>query len=191
MNLFLAPHNDDEALFGAYIIQTYKPLVLVVTDSYIQYERGEKACSAEARIAETKAAMTVLGAEVEFLHLPDKSLNAAELRTALMRFIVSEKRFDFNGDYRAPEMTFAPVVEEGGNWAHNVVGEVAGQMFSRLQSYYTYTNKRDYPQGEVRVPATDEMHRKKLEALRCYKSQWANCCRLYFETPQKDEYLCK
>ena len=55
VSLFLAPHNDDEALFGAYIIQTYKPLVVILTDSYIQYERGETQCSAAARREESSS----------------------------------------------------------------------------------------------------------------------------------------
>ena len=47
--LFLAPHDDDQILFGAFTCIRLKPDILVVTDSYIQPNRGETGCSAEER----------------------------------------------------------------------------------------------------------------------------------------------
>ena len=47
--IFLAPHNDDETLFAAYTLMRYKPFVIIVTDSFIQPERGDTGCTAEIR----------------------------------------------------------------------------------------------------------------------------------------------
>ena len=63
-SIFLAPHNDDEALFGSFTIIREKPLVVIITDSWIQPNRGEKGCDAETRWNETKKAMEILGAPV-------------------------------------------------------------------------------------------------------------------------------
>ena len=178
MNVFFAPHNDDEALFGSYIIQLYKPLVVVVTDSYIQHERGDKGCSAAERRAETEAAMRILGAEVEFLHIPDKDFNETLFRTAVCAWVGKHQ----------PIGVFAPAIE-GGNWMHDVVGQVCDSLWNPVRHYYTYTKEREYPLGPVKIEPTEEMRRKKLEALRCYTSQWQNVCRQYFTTPHKDEYI--
>lgn len=184
MNVFLAPHNDDEALFGSYILQTYKPLVIVLTDSLIQFERGEKACSAAARIEESKKACAILGVDVEFLNIPDTSNDADLKRRMIVGVVEKTLRYDFL------EKVFAPAVEVGGNFQHNIVGQAAQELYpNNVRHYYTYTRERDFPMGPVKVDATEEMKAKKLAALKCYTSQWGNVCRMYFETPQKDEYL--
>lgn len=180
--LFLAPHNDDEALFGSYIIQSYKPEVVIITDSYIQPERGETACSKEARQAESNAAMNILGAPVEFLHVPDKDMTDEVCEAALQKFVppmYEPSPFD---------MVFAPALE-GGNFAHDIVARVADKLFSNVMHYSTYTKDRDYPEGTIEIWANDEMRAKKLAALQCYISQWNNCCRPYFTTPHKEEFF--
>lgn len=176
-SLLLAPHNDDEALFASYIIQIYNPLVVILTDSYIQFERGEKACSAQARIGETEAAMRILGANVEFLHIPDKDFNETLCTEALKQYQTEHFKF-----------VFAPALE-GGNWMHDVTAQVAAQMFPGTIHYSTYTKDREYPAGHTLVFPTDEMKAKKLEALKCYTSQWNNVCRQYFTAASKDEYF--
>lgn len=177
MNLFLSPHNDDEALFGAYIIQKWQPLVLIVTDSYIQPERGEKNCDKDTRIAETTEAMRILGAQVEFLHIPDKNLTEEALIAALK-------------SYRQAGLVFAPAIE-GGNPMHDLVGRVADVVYAEVKHYATYTKTRHFPAGPERVEATEEMKTKKLRILECYRSQkglWSTA--QYFTTEHKDEFLC-
>ena len=154
--LFLSPHNDDEVLFGAYTIMREKPLVVIVTDSYIQQERGDKATT-EQRIEETKEAMKILGAEVEFLHIPDKSFTKKELVRALF-------------PYKA-KTVYAPAIEEGGNWIHCAVGRVADGIFPNVQHYNTYVAGNDKTQGSILIYPTKEEKELKRKALRCYKSQ--------------------
>ena len=184
--LFMSPHNDDEALFGAYIIQVYKPLVVILTDSYIQYERGEKMSHKDIRTAESAAAMKILGAEVEFLHIPDKDFNEEVCTLALQPYVPKMyKPSEF-------DMIFAPSAIEGGNWMHDITGQVADKLWPGLVHHYsTYTKAREYPEGHTLIWATPEMQSKKLEALKCYQSQMVNCCRMYLTTPHKNEYLCK
>lgn len=179
MNLFIAPHNDDEALFGAYIIQTYKPLVVVVTDSYIQFERGEKECSAENRREESKRACRLLNSPVEFLCIKDTAADETLFSSAMGAL----------WKYGNVDQVFAPAIEDGGNFQHNIIGRVADELYPDVRHYYTYTRDRNYPSGEVKVEATAAMKAIKIQALAEYHSQWNNCCRMYFTQDNKDEYL--
>ncbi len=188
--LFIAPHNDDEALFGAYIIQIYKPLVVVLTDSYIQYERGEKQCHKDIRTAESVGAMKVLGAEVEFCHVPDKNFNVTLCEMALLKYATKLSIPQSAGE--GYDMVFSPSPIEGGNWMHDITGQVADKLFPGVSYHYsTYTKTREYPEGHTLICPTEEMKQKKLAAINCYQSQMTNVCRQYLVTPHKDEFLCK
>jgi hypothetical protein len=41
VKVFLSPHHDDETLFGAFTLLRERPLVVIVTDSYVQFNRGD------------------------------------------------------------------------------------------------------------------------------------------------------
>ena len=60
MKLFLSPHPDDETLFGAFTLMREKPLVVIITDSYIQQNRGEN-ITPQQRFQESVNAMKILG----------------------------------------------------------------------------------------------------------------------------------
>jgi LmbE family N-acetylglucosaminyl deacetylase len=183
--LFLAPHNDDEGLFGAYIIQIYEPRVVILTDSYIQYERGEMTSLWTARRLETLAAMDVLNPEVEvdFAGIPDKEFNAERCEASLLWYTPARSGVVY-------DRVFSPAPNEGGNWMHDVTGQVADKLFPEASRHYsTYTKDREYPAGVSPIEASEEMKAKKLKAIACYKSQMRNCCRMYLTTPHKDEYL--
>ncbi len=72
MNLFISPHNDDEVLFGSFVIMRDDPLVVIVFESRAQAARG-LSITAEMRNAETVAALKELGASRPpvFIGLPD------------------------------------------------------------------------------------------------------------------------
>ena len=155
--LFLSPHNDDETLFGAYTIMREKPLVVICTDSYIEQERGDDATT-QQRIDETKKAMKLAGVEVEFLHIPDKSILDISLVMKLR-------------EYKA-DIVYAPAIELGGNGTHNLVGEVADRMFKNVKHYmtYGYTNYTKTKGSELIIP-TEKEKALKEKMLRCYPSQ--------------------
>lgn len=163
--ILLAPHNDDEALWASYIIQQNKPVVYIVTDSYIQFERGDK-ITKEQRIEETKNAMEILGVDVKFLHTPDKSIDCHCL----------DGIKDLN-----PDIVYAPYPESGGNTHHNIVGEIAKDIWGdRVVFYSTYTKDRPYPQGES-IKFSKEEYEHKIAALDCYKSQLGMSNKYYFD----------
>lgn len=153
--IFLAPHNDDEALFGAYTILREKPLVVICTDSYIEFERGD-GITKEERIEETKRAMDIMGVKVEFLHIPDNQITEDIL----------EKRLK---DYKV-DTVYAPAIEEGGNPTHNLVGKVAKKLFETIH-YTTYTKENTKTKGKIMLYPTPEERDKKKKALNCYPSQ--------------------
>jgi glycosyltransferase involved in cell wall biosynthesis/LmbE family N-acetylglucosaminyl deacetylase len=155
--IFLAPHNDDEVLFGAFTLIREKPLVIIVTDSYIQPERGDKGCTAEIRRQETINAMSLIGCSVVFLGIKDTELTDKILVDRL-------KPFD-------PELIYAPAIQ-GGNVQHDIVGRVAKNLFGGKCKYYcTYTKTELYTTGMVEIkPTTNELYQKE-GMLSCYQSQ--------------------
>lgn len=155
--IFLAPHNDDESLFGAFTLMREKPLVVVVTDSYIQPNRGDAGCDAETRRQETIDAMALAGCPVVFLGIKDTELTEALLIERLKSF--------------CPDKVYAPAVQ-GGNVQHDIVGRVAKQLFGkRCEFYTTYTQMDLYTTGKKEVvPTQKEMELKDL-MLSCYTSQ--------------------
>lgn len=155
MKIFLSPHNDDESLFGCYTILREKPLVVIVTDSYIEQERGDKATT-EQRIEESKKACKLMGVEVKFLHIPDKYLNYDILYEELSKL--------------KADVVYAPAIEMDGNKQHNLVGAVSGVLFNTIH-YMTYTLHTTKSIGTEIIIPTEEEKKIKAECLKCYPSQ--------------------
>ena len=165
--IFLAPHNDDEALFGAFTLLRYKPLVIIVTDSYIQPERNLHLqvteydtivdTSAAARRQETIEAMKIAGCPVVFLGIKDTELTEEVLRERLQYF--------------NPETIYIPAVQ-GGNSQHDLIGRVAYEMFGKkCERYCTYTKTELWTIGGWELTPTWEETQLKNKMLDCYKSQ--------------------
>lgn len=167
--IFLSPHSDDETLFGAYTIMREKPLVVIVTDSYIQQERGDNATK-DQRIEETKKAMKLAGVEVDFLHIPDKSFTQEELTKRL-------------SVYKC-DMVYAPAIEIRGHWIHNAVGKTAQKMFFNVKHYNTYVSGDDRTEGSELIIPTEEEKKLKKKMLDCYSSQLdIPTCAVFFNHP--------
>lgn len=158
-NIFLAPHNDDEALFGAFTLIRKKPLVVVITDSHIQPNRGDIGCDAETRRQETINACAIAGCPVVFLGIKDTELTEDLLRERLRPF--------------NPETVYAPAIQ-GGNAQHDITGRVAKELFGENCKFYTtYTKTELYTEGTYEIkPVHDELEIKD-RMLACYKSQLA------------------
>jgi glycosyltransferase involved in cell wall biosynthesis/LmbE family N-acetylglucosaminyl deacetylase len=158
--IFLSPHNDDECLFGAYTLMRLRPLVIVVTDSYIQPNRGDVGCGADVRRQETIDAMNLLGCPVLFMGIKDTELTEDVLRERLRLL--------------NPETIYIPALQ-GGNSQHDLVNKVALEVFgkAKCEQYTTYTKTELYTEGGWEVkPSHTEMELKN-KALECYKSQLA------------------
>ncbi len=154
----LVPHNDDESLFLSFTLMRRKPLVVVVTDSWIQHLRGDKGCGPQERRNETIAAMKLVGCPVLFMGIPDEQLTEDVLR---------ERLKDFN-----PETIYIPALQ-GGNPHHDIVNKVALELFGRqrCEQYSTYSKTQLYiPEGYEIKPTQIEMELKN-KMLDCYTSQ--------------------
>ena len=158
MKLFISPHNDDETLFGAFTLMREKPLVVIVTDSYIQPNRGDKGCSARERREETSKAMKLLGCPVFFAGLRDDVVTSGDVVSLLASF-------------EGFETVYAPAVQ-GGNIHHDMIGNVALQVFNNnLIQYTTYTKTELHTKGTIELVPTFEERELKNKALWSYQSQ--------------------
>lgn len=168
MDLLFSPHNDDAVLFASYTLLREKPLVITVTDSWIQFNRGELQ-TANDRWSEDVEAMKVLGCSIIRLGLRDDMLSEDQLRQAFVRFI------NFNNVY-------VPALQ-GGNLQHDMVYRVATEVFGGYCKYYaTYTKTEPYTRGNIEITPTVEEIELKNKALDCYKSQIANTNKVYFDS---------
>lgn len=164
MKLFVSPHNDDAALFAAFTLQREHPTVLTMFDSHVQVQRGHPECSADARRREDIQAMAVLGCTFDCGYVPDHlpRASAAELvRACLM-----------NWDGYADEI-WIPAIEAGGHEQHNLVSEIALEVFKgkKISGYLTYTRTGGKSTWGNAVACSGAMVLQKLRALACYRTQ--------------------
>lgn len=154
MNIFLAPHSDDETLFGAYILLRHRPLVVVCFEG----RRRRRDAPAALREAETAAAMAILGCEHRCLGLPSGAWESLETLLASLDV----------------DHAWAPLPEEDGHSQHNGVGELALRLWpGRVTLYATYTMGGGKTTRGDRVEAEPGWPVLKRQALACYASQIA------------------
>jgi LmbE family N-acetylglucosaminyl deacetylase len=165
MKLFIAPHPDDETLFGAYTILRNKSLVVICTYPTLQGDNGD------TRLSEAYEACKVLGVPVCFLKIPEHNFDRDTLLQGLAMF--------------DPACTVYAPHKEGGNPHHDLVHDVANSLFDRPRYYRTYAGLEDRSIGVEVVPTTEE-RQLKIKAMACYKSQIENPdTRHYFETDKE------
>ena len=157
MNILFSPHNDDEVLFACYTLLREKPLVVICTDSYIQYNRGD-GITAEQRREETRQAMKVLDLPVYFAGIRDDQATEED-------FVDLMKKFNVNGNVYAPAV-------QGGNKHHDMVGNAAAKVFKWLTRYTTYTKTELWTKGTLEVVPNEIEASLKRRALACYESQY-------------------
>lgn len=157
-SIFLSPHSDDESLFGSIILQRYKPVVMVVTDSHNQYY--SHGITAHERREESKAACKLLGVNVEFLGIADHRLS---LYRHVMEWVIKS--------LSPATVIFAPALQ-GGHRDHDTVSRIASHMSDmRVIFYATYGNLSIIEDYKTLKPTVAE-YNLKVDALRCYPSQY-------------------
>ena len=160
-SLFIAPHPDDETLFGAFTLMREKPLVVIVTDSYVQHNRGEN-ITPQQRFQESVNAMKILGCPIVRLGIRDDIVNEFAVMEELAKF----KNF---------EKVYAPALQ-GGNSCHDIVALASEKVF-KSHPEVEFIQYSTYKKGEWRSPASrenwgsDEEIALKHKALACYISQ--------------------
>ena len=155
-NLFVSVHSDDSVLFGAYTLMREKPLVLTVTSSFIQSNRGENV-TAQQRIQEDIAAMKLLGCPIVFGQLRDDILDSWGVTNLLSKF----NNFD---------RIYIPAVM-GGNPQHDLIGKAALKLWPKAIQYTTYAKGEWKSKGKKEILPTKKEIEFKEKALKLYKSQ--------------------
>lgn len=145
MKIFIAPHNDDECLFGLDILIEEKPLVVIVTHSTLQVDNGFE------RALESYRAIKDLGLSICYLQIDEDKLTEE---------VLSEKL----GMFYTTDTVFIP--GESDNPQHNLVRETAKKIFRNTYEYDTYLN--GVVSKETKYP---EIRR---EILKHYKTQIDN-----------------
>jgi LmbE family N-acetylglucosaminyl deacetylase len=168
--ILLSPHSDDAALFASIVCQRYHPEVWVVTDSFIQYERGQHDITAHRRRDEDRAACKVMGVEVKFLGIADDCLKWWQQLDASLPHIGKI------ADHKL--IVFIPALQ-GGHKHHDLVNEVqADVVFDAYNTtfieYSTYAAGQNVTPIEtfIELKPTDAEATVKAEALACYTSQF-------------------
>ncbi len=158
--ILLETHQDDFALFASITAMRVKPLIVSITSSFIQPNRGDVGCDADTRRKETIEAAKIAGCPVVFLDIPDTELTEENLRDRLQHF--------------NPETIYIPAFHEGGNDQHNLVNKVALELFGRhkCEQYCSYV-KGDFNivKGSWEVKPVHNEAEIKNKMLDCYKSQ--------------------
>lgn len=176
--IFLSPHNDDAALFGAFTVLRHRPLVVTVLRSRVQERYG---ITAAERELEDAAAMKVLGAGGwQQWTFEDADPNWSKVRAALRGL----------GDV---DLVFAPAIEDDGHGQHNRIGELADEVFGpdKVTHYLTYTRKNGKSTAGILVEAEPDWMALKLQALACYRSQVDNPkagCAVHFYRDQQEYF---
>lgn len=172
--LVISPHNDDFALFCAFVCQREHPLILTLYDSYTQPERGFAACSKEARRYEDTAAADILGCQIEFAGIPDNLSPAAMYSHTTSYFMSTRTRPSLLADI---EVIWLPLREEKGHPHHNIVNQTCFDIFraysgARIRYYMTYTSDGKSSRPDcLYLPTSGDQIAKKLRAMSCYTSQ--------------------
>lgn len=172
--LFLSPHNDDAPLWGTFTLLRERDIsVVTVFDSHRQFQRGTGITAGQRR-DEDRAAMRVLGlSEPRFCGFSDA--NGHDIRWWFEGF--------------TPEHVWAPAFEESGHPQHNLIANLADELWpGKVTHYMTYT-----PAGKSTgrlVPYEPEWLPLKWKALACYESQWRlENTREHFIRDQHEYYL--
>lgn len=163
--LFVSPHNDDAALFGAFTLMNTPSTVLTVFDSVVQLQRGHERCTRMVRREEDREALLgILGCAVQFGGVGDDCEQDIQVARALESEVCRLR----------PKEAWLPAIEDGGHPQHNQVGRIGAAVFSGLgipvQRYLTYTSAGK-SRSAYEVKAEGWMVRTKLQALACYRTQ--------------------
>jgi LmbE family N-acetylglucosaminyl deacetylase len=161
VDLFLEPHPDDGALFGAYTLLRHKPLVITCLRADVQEHRGHQ-ITASTREEETKRAMQILGCEWRQLPVSESAPSIDDLEAWFSRL----------REEHQPERVWAPAVEHNGHDHHNMVGQSAWNIFGvAVRPYMMYQRGSGRSRGKTAVIPTPGERSLKRQALQCYESQ--------------------
>lgn len=135
MKIFIAPHNDDEVLFGLDILVEQRPLVVIVTHSTLQGDNGYE------RALESYKAIKELGLPICYLQIDEDKLTEEALIDKLKYFYTTDT-------------VYTPALSD--NPQHNLVTAVVDSLFRNVSHYPNYLNgvvnkKTKYPELRAKI----------------------------------------
>ncbi len=161
MKLFISPHDDDHALFGAFTCLREHPILVVVFDGHVQAARGCKV-TAEERARETERAALVLGCPIVIrlgFSDADPGVTPADVLQA-----INMKTHGERVDY-----WYLPADEVDGHAQHNMVAQIT--PVRNCTRYLTYTKHgKSTSENKVKIEHGSYIGAK-LRALSMYESQ--------------------
>lgn len=174
--LLLSPHNDDEVLSAAYVCLRHRPKVITVLDGGHRKHFPDP----EERVAESAAAMQVLGCDYEHLGFPVSITDWGPVEERLAG--------------EDPGWVWAPLWEQDGHRHHNALSEIAVRLWpGRVSFYATYTVDSDGRTHKTvvgdPVPVKAGWVQLKRAALDCYRSQIELPGTAMHFLPPYDEYI--
>lgn len=162
MNLAFEAHQDDIALFAAYVTMDHHARVVTVLESHVQAARGLP-ITQQMRRLENDCAMRELGVEWEQWPYRDDSPDWDAVLAAMR---VADDLYE-------PEVVIAPAWESEGHEHHNRLADLTDAVFgARVVRYLTYQRGHGRSEGTETVGTADQI-RRKFRALACYRSQIA------------------
>lgn len=183
MSIFVSPHDDDHALFGAFTCLREHPILVVVFDGHLQGQRGLPVTWQE-RASETAIAADILEcSRVVRLGFSD----AGRMPSPAM--IMEAIRMHISG----LDHLYIPAIEDDGHEQHNRVGGLC-EFSTPHTRYATYTRNGGKTVTASPVPILKgEWIASKLQALSVYKSQMnmdpRMGCAPHFLRSQEEYYL--
>lgn len=135
MKLFIACHNDDEALFGLDVLVEQRPLVVVVTHATLQGDNGYE------RALESYKAIKDLGLSICYLQIDEDKLT-------------EEVLIDKLKDFYTTDVVYTPALSD--NPQHNLVTKVVDKIFRNVYHYPNYLNgivnkETKYPELRAKI----------------------------------------
>ena len=185
MKVFVSPHDDDHALFGAFTCLREHPLLVVVFDGHAQQERGLDV-TARRRALETAWAADILECQDGVIRL-----GFSDAQRPLPS--IGEISERMSTTFQKEEVTewWLPAWELYGNQHHNLVASM--EPVQKTTRYATYTEH-----GKTITPWPVDIKRgswiaSKLQALSVYQSQMdldprMGCAEHFLR--QQQEYYC-
>lgn len=161
--IVLAPHGDDETLFAAYACVRERAHVIICSqDADIEVR--------QKRSLETTRAIEILGCSHHEWQMPVDRFNIDRAREWMEAWNSSSLVAS------VPDRVYAPMVHPEGHEQHNLIGQLALEVFGidKLVSYSTYAPRGQRQRDGVEWPATPDEIARKLAALSCYRSQIEN-----------------
>ncbi len=185
MSVFISPHDDDHALFGAFTCLREHPVLVVVFDGHVQQQRGLPVTCQE-RAAETEAAARILGCS-RVVRLGFSDAGPLPRPADILQAIHDKVPAIHRGCW------FLPAEEEDGHDQHNLVAQIT-PVLKNCTPYLTYTRNggKSTSDKPVQIEHGDWIA-SKLLALACYKSQMnmdpRMGCAEHFLRSQEEYYL--